>query len=304
MLKPNKIPTQPISFSLFDEKKVSVSILRLDLIHPDLSGNKFFKLQYNLLEAKKQGFQKILTFGGAYSNHIYATAAAGWLYGFDTVGVIRGDLVYPLNPTLMAAEKFGMTLHPMERSTYRKKEEQEVLDTLSRQFGPFYAIPEGGTNALAISGCKEILSSEHKDATHIVSSVGTGGTISGIACSAHSHQSVLGFSALKGDFIKESVANLLALHEINPRGALEIITDYHFGGYAKHTQELVLFMQDFYQQTGIPLDPIYTGKMVYGVFDRIRLGYFPPHSKILIVHSGGLQGIKGFEARWGITLYP
>lgn len=304
MLLPNETPIQPLNFPLFQEKNVSVSILRLDLIHPDLSGNKFFKLHYNLLDAKEKGFSRILTFGGAYSNHIYATAAAGALLGMETVGVIRGELVQPLNPTLEAAERFGMVLHPMERSTYRRKEATQVLDELRSKFGSFYLIPEGGTNALAIKGCQEIFSPNWEDVTHVATCIGTGGTIAGIAASALTHQTVLGFSVLKGAFIKESVNQLLQTNGIIPTCTLDIITDYHFGGYAKHTQELITFMQNFHKQTGIPLDPIYTGKLVFGVFDRVRAGHFPPQSKVLIIHSGGLQGIKGFEARWGFTLYP
>lgn len=304
MLQPTKIPTQTLSFPLFQEKNISVSILRLDLVHPDLSGNKFFKLRYNLLDAREKGFRRILTFGGAYSNHIYATAAAGELFELETVGIIRGELIRPLNPTLEAAENFGMKLHPMDRSNYRKKDEAQVLDEMYRRFDPVYIIPEGGTNTLAIKGCKEILSSEHREATHIATCIGTGGTVAGIAASALPHQSVLGFSVLKGDLMKESIRQLLRTHGITPLCSLDIITDYHFGGYAKHTQELITFMQNFQRKTNIPLDPIYTGKLVYGVFEKIRSGYFPPESEILIVHSGGLQGIKGFESRWGFSLYP
>ncbi|WP_158856052.1 1-aminocyclopropane-1-carboxylate deaminase/D-cysteine desulfhydrase [Lunatibacter salilacus] len=304
MLKTNEIPTQTLSFPLFHEKNVSVSILRLDLVHPDLSGNKFFKLRHNLMDAQDKGFRRILTFGGAYSNHIYAMAAAGKLFNMDTVGVIRGEIIRPLNPTLDTAEKSGMVLYPMDRNTYKKKEEAQILDDLRRRFGPVYVIPEGGTNSLAILGCKEILHTEHADATHVAVCVGTGGTIAGITASALAHQSVLGFSALKGDFIKESIRKLLETHNITPKCSLDIVTDYHFGGYAKHSRYLITFMQDFYKHTGIPLDPIYTGKMVYGLFDKIRGGYFPTKSKILIIHSGGLQGIKGFEARFGFSLYP
>ncbi|HSI75227.1 MAG TPA: pyridoxal-phosphate dependent enzyme [Lunatimonas sp.] len=304
MLKPNEIPTQTLSFPLLLEKNVSVSILRLDLVHSELSGNKFFKLRHNLMDAREKGFRQILTFGGAYSNHIYATAAAGKLFNMETVGVIRGEIIQPLNPTLDAAEKFGMVLHPLDRGTYRKKEETQILNQLRRRFGQVYVIPEGGTNSLAIKGCKEILLPEHADATHIAVCVGTGGTIAGITASALAHQSVVGFSALKGEFIKESIRKLMEAYDITPKCSLEIVNDYHFGGYAKHTQHLITFIQDFYKHTSIPLDPIYTGKMVYGVFDKIRGGHFPPTSKILIIHSGGLQGIKGFEARWGTSLYP
>jgi len=304
VLEPAEIPTQTLSFPLFQEKTVSVSVLRLDLVHPELSGNKFFKLRYNLLDARKKGFNRILTFGGAYSNHIYATAAAGKLVDMETIGVIRGELVQPLNPTLEAAAKFGMKLYPMDRSVYRNKDEVQVLDELLRRFGRAYLIPEGGTNTLAIAGCREILSPEHQNATHIASSVGTGGTVAGIAASALPHQSVLGFSALKGEFMKGAIRKLLEAHDITPKCDLEINTDYHFGGYAKHTLELTTFMKEFHKKTGIPLDPIYTGKLVFGVFDKIRSGYFPTESKILIIHSGGLQGIKGFESRWGLSLYP
>jgi 1-aminocyclopropane-1-carboxylate deaminase len=257
-----------------------------------------------MLAAQEQGYDRILTFGGAFSNHIYATAAAGTLYNIATVGIIRGEVIQPLNATLQAAEDFGMVLSPLERSFYRKKEDAKILDRLNGMFGPCYIIPEGGTNALAVKGCKEILSPNQEHATHIATCIGTGGTIAGIAATALKHQSVLGFSALKGDFMTKSIHKLLELHDIQPRCNLDIITKYHFGGYAKHTNELISFMRDFYRHTGVPLDPIYTGKMVYGLFDLIRNDYFPPKSEIIIIHSGGLQGIKGFESRWGISLYP
>lgn len=274
------------------------------MVHPELTGNKFFKLRYNLAEAQEKGMRQILTFGGAFSNHIYATAAAGSLYNFDTIGVIRGEVVRPLNPTLQASADFGMSFYPLDRSTYRKKEQSEILDKLAILFGPSYIIPEGGTNALAIKGCRDILTPPCLEATHIAVGVGTGGTLAGIVSSAAQHQEVLGFSALKGEFMKTEIEQLLKAHKIRPKGNVTMVTNYHFGGYAKHTQELINFMRDFYRQTGIPLDPVYTGKMMYGVFDMLHNDYFPRHSKILIVHSGGLQGIKGFEAKLGITLYP
>ena len=268
-------------------------IKREDLNHSTISGNKWRKLKYNLKKAKKQGYTSLLTFGGAYSNHIYATAAAGKEFGFKTIGVIRGEEHLPLNPTLAFAQTQGMHLHYMDRTTYRDKSKPEIIDSLKATYGEFYLIPEGGTNALAIKGCSEIIDEIDEPFEYLCCPVGTGGTIAGLIAGLAGKSNIIGFSSLKGDFLKQEVSDLLANnHTLHDNWT--IATDYHFGGYAKTKPQLLDFMHEFEQQHKVPLDPIYTGKMLYGIYDMIRSDRFIPGSRILVIHTGGLQGKAGF----------
>ncbi|WP_417213272.1 1-aminocyclopropane-1-carboxylate deaminase/D-cysteine desulfhydrase [Bizionia sp.] len=262
------------------------------LVDPFISGNKYRKLKYNIIEAKKQDVQTLLTFGGAYSNHIAAVAAAGNRFNFQTIGVIRGEELskeIQKNPTLKFAKSQGMQFYFVSRDTYREKETETFIENLRNKFGEFYFIPEGGTNELAIKGCEEILTEQDTEFDFITSAVGTGGTISGLINSAKAHQKILGFPALKGDFLRKDISKFAK------RENWDLISDYHFGGYAKINLELISFINDFKQQFNIPLDPIYTGKMAFGVCDLIKKGYFPKDAKILMIHTGGLQGIKGMN---------
>ncbi|WP_162343469.1 1-aminocyclopropane-1-carboxylate deaminase/D-cysteine desulfhydrase [Cyclobacterium salsum] len=293
---------QPLELPLLYEKKVHVVVKRLDLMHPGMQGNKYYKLRYNIQEAKKSGHTQVLTFGGAYSNHIHATAMACAEAGIQAVGIIRGAVDDPLNPTLADAREQGMRLYPLSRSDYREKQSDRVIAGLRQVFGDFYLIPEGGTNAFAIRGASEILSHEDASMQVIALPVGTGGTLAGIAASALPHQQVLGFSALKGDFIRKEVQQLLEAHHINPPKPVEIQTDFHFGGYAKFTPELIGFIKHMQVQANLPLDPIYTGKLFFGLLELIRKDYFPKGIKILALHTGGLQGIRGFNQRFGLDL--
>jgi len=273
---------------------ISLFIKRDDLLHPHISGNKFRKLKYNLAEAKAKKYNKILTYGGAFSNHIVAVAAAGKEYGFQTIGIIRGEeLVSQIadNPSLQFAQECGMQLEFISREQYRHKNEIAALEYWQKKYGEVYVLPEGGTNQLAVKGCEEIITSADEVYDFICCAVGTGGTISGIINSAMPHQKIIGFPALKGDFLQEDIRNFT--HENN----WELQTDYHFGGYAKTTSKLIQFLNDFHAQHHIPLDPIYTGKMVYGVMDLIQKNYFKKGSKILLIHTGGLQGILGINNR-------
>ncbi|MGQ7946649.1 1-aminocyclopropane-1-carboxylate deaminase/D-cysteine desulfhydrase [Flavobacterium sp. WC2509] len=271
---------------------ISLEIKREDLLHPFISGNKFRKLKYNLLQAKSENQETILTFGGAYSNHIAAVAYAGKEQGFKTIGIIRGDELADKiseNPTLLFAQECGMQFEFVTREDYRMKTEPDFIVNLKDKFGSFYLVPEGGTNEYAVKGCEEILTKEDSKFDYVCCAVGTGGTISGIINSALPHQKVLGFPALKGDFLKDEIRNFATNKN------WELITDYHFGGYGKVNEELIQFINQFYRQTKIPLDPIYTGKMVFGVIDLIQKNYFPENSKILLIHTGGLQGIQGMN---------
>lgn len=270
-----------------------MALKREDRIHPYISGNKYRKLKYNIAQAKSEGKRTLLTFGGAFSNHISAVAAVGKEFGFKTIGVIRGEELIDkvaTNPTLQFSETCGMVFKFVTREAFRVKTTKGFIQKLKSEFGDFYLIPEGGTNALAIKGCGEILSADDFDYDYICCSVGTGGTISGIINTSKPHQKILGFPALKGDFLREEISKFA--QNLN----WQLITEYHFGGYAKINPELISFMNQFKQDFGIALDPVYTGKLMFGVMDLLRQGYFPKDSKILVIHTGGLQGISGMNA--------
>ncbi len=281
---------QPVFLS--KNKGVELFVKREDRIHPFVSGNKYRKLKYNLIEAKNKGSKTLLTFGGAYSNHIAAVASAGKTFGFETIGVIRGeelsDKEHP-NATLNFAKECGMQFKFVSREDYRNKTSKVFIDNLEKEFGTFYLIPEGGTNPLAIKGCEEILTDEDNDFDYICTAVGTGGTISGLINCSKPGQQVLGFSALKGDFLQQDISKFVT------KANWEIIIDYHFGGYAKINEALISFINQFKSDHKIPLDPIYTGKMMFGIFDLIEKGFFPNESRILAIHTGGLQGVSGMN---------
>jgi 1-aminocyclopropane-1-carboxylate deaminase len=274
---------------------IELYIKREDLLHPIISGNKFRKLKYNLLEAKRLGFKKLLTFGGAFSNHIVAVAGAGKEFGFETIGIIRGEELHDKigeNSSLQFAQERGMQFQFTDRTNYRDKMSPEFLLKLQEIFGSFYLIPEGGTNDLAIKGCEEILTSEDKSKfSHICCAVGTAGTLSGIINSSNENQQIIGFSSLKGDFLSQVICNFAKQKNWS------VNESYHFGGYGKVTNELIRFLNAFHDKYQLPLDPIYTGKMMFGILDLIEKNYFPPHSKILAIHTGGLQGIIGMNQR-------
>ncbi len=264
-----------------------VTIKRLDQIHPQISGNKFFKLKYNFLAAQQLGYKNILTFGGAFSNHIAATAYAAHHFGFKSVGIIRGEELANkvLNHTLSTAQQFGMQLHFVSREKYRLKDTEIFLEELQKQYPNTYLIPEGGTNDLAIKGCKEILTEQDLANFDVICcAVGTGGTITGLIEASTLHHHILGFSALKGSFLTDEIAQL------TNKQNWKILDDYSCGGYAKTNDELFQFIERFEKKYQIPLEHIYTGKMMFGIFDLIQKDYFPKNSRILVIHSGGLQG--------------
>ena len=266
---------------------VQLTIKRLDLIHPQISGNKFFKLKYNLLAAQQQGFSQVLTFGGAFSNHIAATAFAAQHFGFQSIGMIRGEELasQQFNPTLQTAQDLGMQLHFLSRFEYRLRHQAEYLQQLQQQYPQAFIIPEGGSNALAIQGTQEILSPDDLENYDVICcAVGTGGTLAGIIESSSEQQHVLGFSALKGDFLKHDI------QQWTDKSNWSLTDAYCCGGYAKITAKLLQFMQQFEQQHHIPLEQVYTAKMMMGILDLIQYHHFPAHTRILAIHTGGLQG--------------
>lgn len=277
-----------------NQQDIRLFIKREDEIHPFVSGNKYRKLKYNIREAKRLQSETLLTFGGAFSNHIAAVAYAGKLYGFKTIGVIRGEELEAkalTSSTLKFAQENGMKFHFISREAYREKKSESFLNNLKNNFGDFYLIPEGGTNQFAVKGCEEILNKDDAHFDYICSCVGTGGTISGLINSSLNHQKILGFPALKGDFLNEEI------RKFANKTNWQLITDYHFGGYAKINSDLITFINDFKSKYHIGLDPIYTGKMLYGILDMIGKKRFESGSKILAIHSGGLQGIVGMNER-------
>lgn len=280
---------------LFELNEVKVSVLREDLIHPLISGNKFRKLKYNLKAFEEGNFDALLTFGGAYSNHIFATAAAGKEFGFKTIGVIRGEEIQfkiDENPTLKFAKECGMEFKFVSREKYRQKTNPKFLEELKNEFGKIYILPEGGTNSLAVKGCEEILGNHTKEFDCICCAVGTGGTISGIINSSEDHQKVLGFPALKdSEFLNDEIK------KYSRRSNYELIDEFHFGGFAKTNDELIDFINSFKKNFGLTLDPIYTAKMMYGIIELIKRGNFKNESSILAIHTGGLQGIDAMNQR-------
>ncbi len=287
---------QQVFFSEIEKKNISLFIKREDELHPFISGNKYRKLKYNLAEASRQKKQTLLTFGGAYSNHIAATAAAGFEFGFKTIGVIRGDELgknipktIEENPTLRFASQHKMNFEFVTRSDYRTKTSETFISKLKEKFGDFYLVPEGGTNKLAVKGCEEILVEEDKKYDVICSAIGTGGTISGIINSTQPTQQVIGFPALKGDFLNTDIKKYVKNNN------WQLHTAYSFGGYAKVSKELITFINKFKTETNIPLDPVYTGKMMFGIVDLIKKDFFKSGTKILAIHTGGLQGIDGMN---------
>ncbi len=267
---------------------ITVDVLRLDLLHPVVSGNKWFKLKGHMAAAKAQGKTSLLTFGGAYSNHLVATAAAAQLNGLKSIGIVRGEEPKTLSPTLLTAKEFGMNLHFVSREKYRDKniptEVYEGMDVSS-----VYPIPEGGYGALGMAGARDILlQNDTASYTHVLTAVGTGTTLAGLTAASLSHQNIIGIPVLKNaPSLRQEIETLLPEDR---REAFALIQGYHFGGYAKHPTDLLTFMNGFYAQTGIPTDFVYTGKAVYAAFDLIGHAYIPAGSRLLIVHTGGLQG--------------
>jgi 1-aminocyclopropane-1-carboxylate deaminase len=277
---------QEIQTSWSKTADIQLFIKRDDLIHSVISGNKFRKLKYNLLEAKKLGKTKILTFGGSYSNHIHATAYACREFGFESVGIIRGEEEKTWSKTLIDAQKWGMKLLFISRGEYRDKYNPLILNKLIEDLTEYYLIPEGGANDLGAKGCGEIIAELNTDFDFICTAAGTGTTAKGLIENTHPNTEIIVFSALKGDFLRDEISNSL----IKKTKKWQLQTDYHFGGYAKTTPSLFDFMAEFEQETAIKLDQVYTAKMLFGLKDLVLKNVFLPNTKILCLHTGGLQG--------------
>jgi 1-aminocyclopropane-1-carboxylate deaminase len=279
----NNITLDQLSLPEFSAKNIEVSVLRLDKIHPVISGNKWFKLRYYLEEAKALHKKKIVTFGGAWSNHIIATAAACRLNGFEATGIIRGEEASELSPTLKLAREMGMQLIFISREDYSMK---KITEEINRD--DYYFINEGGYGMKGAAGAATILDCVVKETwSHICCAAGTGTMMAGIVQASSEQNKIVGISVLKNNFeIEQDVKSLLPGNKMN----FDLIHDYHFGGYAKHKPDLIRFMNEFYWQTSIQSDFVYTGKLFYAIHDLMATDYFPSGSRLLVIHSGGLQG--------------
>ncbi|MFF5206592.1 1-aminocyclopropane-1-carboxylate deaminase/D-cysteine desulfhydrase [Streptosporangium sp. NPDC000396] len=266
---------------------VQVILKRDDLIHPLLPGNKWRKLKHNLRRASELGHETLLTFGGAYSNHVRAVAAAGDRFGFRTIGVIRGEEHLPLNDVLTFATGRGMRLAYMDRTTYRAKDTAPVIEELRREFGRFHLLPEGGSNELAVRGCAELPGEIGIPFDVVCCPVGTGGTLAGIAAGLGAGQRALGFSVLRGgQFLAGDVARLQIAAYGEASANWTIDHDFHAGGYARRNPELDAFIDDFADRHGMLLDWIYVAKMMWGIFTLAERGTFPAGTTIIAVITG------------------
>ena len=268
-------------------QNLPIGVLRLDLIDPEISGNKWFKLKYNIIEARQSGKKSILTFGGAFSNHIAATAKACYLEGIQSIALVRGESDALQNPTLSKAKELGMEFVFLSREEYKKKHELDFLSSLQTKYPNSYIIPEGGNNELGELGCAEILNQSTEEFNQIFCAVGTGSTFKGIGKSIKSNQFLTGINVLNYQ-AQSNIKNTI------------INNDYHFGGYAKHNSVLIDFKNWLEKKCGIELDYIYTAKLFYAVFDMIEKKHISTQDNCLIIHSGGLQGNAGYKKRYNL----
>jgi 1-aminocyclopropane-1-carboxylate deaminase/D-cysteine desulfhydrase-like pyridoxal-dependent ACC family enzyme len=285
-------PVTKLNAPLFEQKKVSLFIKRDELIHPVIQGNKWRKLKYNLIEAQNNKQTTLLSFGGAYSNHLHALAAVGKQQGLKTIGIIRGEAPKTLNPCLQDMLNWGMQLKFITRKAYKQKTHADFINNLKQELGEFYLIPEGGNNAAGKKGCAELLLELDDEYDVICCEVGSGTLLGALIEHNTLHSKYLGFAVMKNPQLNEEIKAGLAQSKNLPEW--KINHQYHFGGFAKTTPELNQFIQHFKQQHHIQLEPVYSAKMLWGILDLIKQNYFKPGSNILAIHGGGLQGLRGF----------
>lgn len=281
---------------LVEEAGVHLLVKREDLNHPDVSGNKWWKLKYNLEAVAATPSRTLLTFGGAYSNHIYATAAAAFALGLSSIGIIRGEQHAILNPTLRFAVEHGMQLHYVDRITFRNKSSDQFQQWISKRFGDVTVIPEGGSNHLAVKGCAEFAAHELAAVPfdHLYLAVGTGGTMAGVICGLPNEKSVTGIPVVKGgDFLKKTIADFVLMFSGRHYNNWSLQTDFHFGGYARTDAKLMAFIDEMKMKYELPLDHVYTAKLLWAVMEQIKSRAFQRGSTILVLHSGGLQTATG-----------
>lgn len=286
---------QTITNKLLADKKITLSIKRDDLLHPLISGNKWRKLKYNLVRMQQLGKSELLTFGGAFSNHIHACAAAGKEFNLTTHAIVRGPQLDLNNPTLKFAQQCGMQLYAVNRIEYKQRHDEAYLAALQARFPNAYILPEGGTNEFAIEGCKELAQSLPKH-DYLICPTGSGGTLAGLIEGSSSKSTLLGIAVLKqADYLRDEIRALSP--RAKSQSNWQLLTQFHNGGYGRFTTELWQFCQYMQQQYQLPLEPIYSGKMMYALWQLINNDYFAPGSKIIAIHTGGLQGLDGLKYR-------
>jgi 1-aminocyclopropane-1-carboxylate deaminase len=289
---------QSISHPLFERHKIAVSIKRDDAIHPVISGNKWRKLKFNLNYAKSHHYAGVLSFGGSFSNHIHALAFSCQQQGLKCIGIIRGEKEYASNFTLSMAQQWGMKLHFVDRKTYRLRENKEYLAKLQHAYPDYLIVPEGGSNELALTGVGEIITelNQQGDFDTLLTPVGSGGTLAGLIQADNNQHNLLGISVLKQDgYLNEQVNELLV--DSSNYTNWQIMSQFHCGGYAKFSEEDIKKIQSFNQQTGFTFEPVYSGKMILALINLIEQHYFPIGHRIVLLHTGGLQGIGGLIER-------
>lgn len=289
------IPVQPVEDPVLAAAGIRLSVLRLDLVHPVISGNKWFKLKYNLARARETGRNCLLTFGGSWSNHLHALAFAGAEFGFRTTGIVRGELPDPLNACLQDARNAGMHLSGISRHDYGRRHDPALIADLEDQHGPFHLIPEGGANIEGVRGCSEIpVLYPQADFDLVCLACGTGTTLAGMATT--SKVPLMGFQVLKGQgYLAGTVRGMIRTHGLTERSPWSVDDTFHFGGYARVSPQLMHFLTEFQARHGIPLEPVYSAKLLYGIFALAKKrDIFPQNSRILAIHGGGLQGLRGY----------
>ena len=286
---PRIIAHNSVEWNLQNGEIFHFTVARLDQLHPFISGNKYFKLKYNLQQAKEENKQGIITMGGAFSNHLAATAFACYEEGLGSIGIVRGEIAEPLNPTLAFCKQHQMKLIPVDRNDYAN--DSDAVQKINDQHAYLFFVPEGGNNKMGLKGCEEILQhiKDVNEFTHIICSMGTGTTFKGITASANASQTVIGIPALK---IKEEEQKQFILQHATVSSAAKQIVLFQFAGkgYARYDERLLNFMNSFYTKTSIPTDIVYTGKLMQAIIALAEENYFPANSKVLAIHSGGLQG--------------
>lgn len=288
-------PIQQIDSDCLKKRNIRLSVKRDDLLHPLISGNKWRKLKYNLQQMQKSNKTQLLTFGGAFSNHIHACAGAGKLFNIKTHGIIRGPHLDNQNPTLQFAKQCEMNLHAVTRLEYKQRYDPDYLKELQTRFPDAFIIPEGGSNEFAIPGCAQLAKClpEHD---YLVCPTGSGGTLAGLIEGSHEETQLLGIAVLKqAEYLNKEIAALSK--KAAQQSNWQLLTQFHDGGYGKFTSELWQFCQTMNQQHNLPLEPIYSGKMMYALWQLIEQDYFAPGSHIMAIHTGGLQGLNGLKYR-------
>ena len=299
LLQPASVPLTSLDLPEFAERGVSLDLLRLDMIHPLISGNKWFKLSYALDEVLRSDCRRVLSFGGAWSNHIHALAFAGYQLGIETIGVIRGERPQALSETLVDAERWGMTLHFCSRAEYRCKTDEAFVEQLRVVFGEFHLLPEGGSGPRVIQGCSDIMRQFNASEYELICcACGTGGTLAGLLAAKPGCTRLLGVAALKGGgFLYQDIRRLLAEAGVADPQGWSLALDDHEGGYGKLSPELAGAIEYFENHTGVGLEPVYTGKAFLALRRALLRGELESGQRVLLVHTGGMQGMRGMKEK-------